>query len=115
MNFLPCGRHVPHVRFAPRRHRFLYRISLFAIDLDERATLHRRLALFAVNRANRHRFRDQDYLPAGKRLHHSLLTGKRHPMGDATALFEQRVVTHFADRGIDRTGGRVLRVTLPRG
>ncbi len=27
--------HVLHARFAPKAHRFLYRIFLFAIDLDE--------------------------------------------------------------------------------
>ncbi|MSU70597.1 MAG: DUF1365 family protein [Opitutaceae bacterium] len=43
---------VMHHRFTPKAHQFLYRIFLFAIDLDELDTLHRRLPLFSLNRAN---------------------------------------------------------------
>ena len=34
-----------HARFSPVRHRFLYRIFLFALDLDELDDLQHRLAI----------------------------------------------------------------------
>ena len=60
---------VMHHRFAPKEHRFLYRIFLFAIDLDELDTLPARLALFSVNRAGLYSFRENDYLPTHEKLH----------------------------------------------
>ena len=61
--------HVMHARFSPRQHRFLYRIFLFALDLDELETLHRRLPLFSLNRPNLYSFREQDFLPTNESLH----------------------------------------------
>ncbi|NDH63140.1 MAG: DUF1365 family protein, partial [Alphaproteobacteria bacterium] len=63
--------HVMHARFAPREHRFVYRIFLFAIDLDELDTLHRRFALFSVNRPNLYSFREGDFLPTSETLHNA--------------------------------------------
>lgn len=96
--------HILHERFSPRRHRFLYRIFLFAIDLDELETLHRRLPLFSVNRANLYSFREGDFLP----------THENSPAADSPANLKARVTAHLAQRGVDIAGGRVLLVTLPR-
>ncbi len=72
---------VMHARFppSPRAHRFLYRIFLFAIDLDELDVLHRRLALFSVNRANLYSFRERDFL--ADRRGRFIIVGqdRRHP------------------------------------
>ena len=107
--------HVMHARFAPREHRFLYRIFLFALDLDELDALHHRLPFFSVNRANVYSFRDRDFLPTGEPLHRpSAPSEKCHPMGDTSASLKQRVVAYLADRGVDLTGGRVVLVALPR-
>jgi DUF1365 family protein len=109
---------VMHARFAPRPHRFLYRIFLFAIDLDELETLSRRAPFFSAGRRNLYSFRDGDFLPTGERLHHGNAGGPPVPRriaGGAPALsLKQRVVAHLAARGVDLTGGRVVLVTLPR-
>jgi DUF1365 family protein len=103
---------VMHARFTPRAHRFLYRIFLFAIDLDELDILQRRLALFSVNRPNLYSWRDRDYLPTGEKLHN----GRRPLENEAKApgQLKARVVDWLAQRGVDLTGGRVVLVTLPR-
>lgn len=104
---------VGHARFSPRPHRFVYRIFLFCIDLDELEALHRRLALFSVNRANLYSFRERDYLPTGEPLHRA--SGTAGPnQRPKTENLKSRVVAHLAARGVDLTGGRVMLVTLPR-
>ena len=101
---------IMHARFSPRPHRFVYRIFLFAIDLDELEQLHRGLPFFSVNRANLYSFRDRDFLPTGEPLHNG-----NAGVPPATALpLKQRVVAYLAARGVDLTGGRVVLVTLPR-
>lgn len=110
-----------HARFSPRPHRFVYRLFLFAIDLDELDALHRGLALFSVDRPNLFSFRDQDYLPTGEPLHNAG-TGDRPardgpgslPPPARPASLKQRVRAFMAARGVDLADGRVMLVTLPR-
>jgi DUF1365 family protein len=102
---------VMHARFAPKAHRFAYRIFLFALDLDELDTLHRSLRLFSRNRANLYALREGDFLPTGERKHQP---SQPTPPAPAAATLKERVVAHLATQGIDLTGGRVLLVTLPR-
>jgi DUF1365 family protein len=110
-----------HARFAPKAHRFVYRIFLFALDLDELDTLHRKLRLFSFNRRNFYSFRNDDYLPT----HEPVFNGRAGPLGPPSSeparpavaphpSLKQRVVDYLSTRGIDLTGGRVLLVTLPR-
>ena len=112
-----------HARFSPRRHRFLYRIFLFAIDLDELDTLPGRLALFSVNRPNLYSFRERDFLPTGE----TVFNGRAEPLGPPGATgqtagpavrpdpnLKARVTAFLAEHGVDLAGGRVLLVTLPR-
>ncbi|MEO6873281.1 MAG: DUF1365 domain-containing protein [Opitutaceae bacterium] len=130
---------VMHARFAPKPHKFLYRIFLFAIDLDELATLHRRFALFSVNRANLYSFRERDFLPTAEPLHNcraespnpagslpmsssamnastttSTPSSASLPAVPPALNLKQRVIAYLAERGVDLTGGRVMLVTLPR-
>lgn len=108
-----------HARFAPRAHRFLYRIFLFAIDLDELEALPRQLTWFSVGRRNLYSFRDADFLPTGEKLHNAA-----HATRDASpaianrksqiANLKSRVVAHAARHGVDVAGGRIVLVTLPR-
>lgn len=100
-----------HHRFSPRNHRFVYRIFMFALDLDELDALHRRMRLFSFNRANAYSFREQDFLPSGEPLHNP--TASITPAATPAGL-KARVIAHLAARGIDLSGGRVVLVTLPR-
>ena len=62
---------VVHARFAPRSHRFAYRLFLLAVDLDELSVLDQRLHLFSVNRANLYSLRESDYLPLAAPLYNA--------------------------------------------
>lgn len=100
-----------HHRFSPQAHRFLYRIFMFALDLDELEALHRRLRFFSFNRRNLYSFREGDFLPTGEPLHNPSAA----PGASATpAGLKARVLAYLADRGIALEGGRVMLVTLPR-
>lgn len=103
---------IVHHRFLPKTHRFVYRIFLFAVDLDEAESLHHKLRLFSLNRANVYSFRERDFLPTVESPHNPTqpapLTSSR------AASLKARVAAHLAERGISLEGGRVLLVTLPR-
>lgn len=101
---------VMHARFAPKAHRFDYRIFLFAIDLDEVEALDRNLRLFSRNRRNLYSFRDGDFLPTHEPRHNP--PGRL--AGACGVTLKERVVTHLGAQGIDLAGGRVMLVTLPR-
>lgn len=106
---------VLHERFAPRSHRFSYRLFYLAMDLDELDTLHRSLAFLSVNARNLLSFREADYLPTDEPLHrpsHPATPGDRHaPTSALKARVRAFCTRHGADFGED---GRVLLVTLPR-
>lgn len=106
--------HVLHARFAPKAHRFLYRIFLFAIDLDELPELHRRLPWFSHNRANLYSFRDRDFFPVNEPLHPPSVPTPSHREPAPARALKARVVAYLAERGTDLTDGRVVLVTLPR-
>jgi len=101
---------VMHHRFAPKVHRFAYRIFLFAIDLDELAELGRAVPLLSVNGRNLYSFREDDYLPTGEALHNGSGPGK----GPAGAGLKERVLAFLRERGVDLPGGRVVLLTMPR-
>lgn len=110
-----------HARFAPRAHRFVHRIFLFAIDLDELDALHRKLRLFSFNRRNVYSFRADDFLPTHEPVFNGSAPspGQPSPKPARPAVaphpsLKQRIVSHLSTHGIDLNGGRVLLVTLPR-
>lgn len=105
---------VLHARFSPRQHRFVYRIFLFAIDLDELPELHRRLPLFSVGRRNLYSFHQRDYLPTSEPLHNAPATPKIRESTHAD--LKSRVLAHLAasSPAVHLTGSRVVLVTLPR-
>lgn len=106
--------HIMHERFLPRSHRFLYRIFLFAIDLDELDSLHRKLRFFSFNRRNLYSFREGDFLPTHELIHNSPGSDIRQSAFGIRHSLKARVVAYLATRNIDLTDGRVMLVTLPR-
>lgn len=106
--------HVMHARFSPRAHRFVYRIFLFAIDLDELPALPGQLALFSINRTNAYSFRDGDFLPVGEPRHNSSVTPPAPPAPFASPTLKERVIAYADRQGVDLAGGRIVLVTLPR-
>lgn len=104
---------VMHARFSPRRHRFAYRIFLFALDLDELPDLHRRIGLFGYNRRHLYALHERDFLPVDEPRHPAgATTSPSHPA--ATGGLKARVATYLRYHGIDLADGSVLLVTLPR-
>ncbi len=113
--------HVMHARFAPRAHRFLYRIFLFAIDLDELPALAARLRPFSLERFNAYSFRDADFFPTTGTVHRA--SGPANPpsapLSPAASpavrpTLKERVAAYAASHGVDLSGGRIVLVTLPR-
>ena len=106
---------VLHERFAPKRHRFSYRLFYFALDLDELEMSSRRLALFSFNRANLFSFHENDFLPTGEPLHNPTgPTGAPSSAANPSSL-KSRVRAFCSDHDADfGPGGRVLLITLPR-
>jgi len=118
-----------HARFLPKPHRFVYRLFLLAIDLDELPALHRRHRLFSVNAPNLHSFREADYLPTAEPLHNQTPPAQCNALSyippASTALvaslpaqspsLKTRVLAALAARGIDPgPAARVELVTIPR-
>lgn len=120
---------VMHHRFAPKAHRFAYRIFMFALDLDELGELDRTLRFFSVGRANFYSFREADYFPTDEGRWNATsrrdsadsegagkLTARSDPStpGTPRSTLKSRVLAYLAGHGVDLTGGRVELVTLPR-
>ncbi len=99
-----------HHRFAPKAHRFDYRLFYFAVDLDELPALHRRLRLFSFNRANLYSLREADFFPTHEPLHNA----SAPTSAAAPTPLKQRVLTWLAARGVEAVDARVVLVTLPR-
>lgn len=54
-----------HRRLSPKTHEFVYRIFLFALEVDELPRLGRELALLKYNRRGLYSFRDEDHCQSG--------------------------------------------------
>ena len=103
-----------HHRFAPKTHRFDYRIFMFALDLDELDVLHRKLCFFSNNRSNIYSFRGRDFLPTGEPQHNPSVPGNPPLEAHPSTSLKARVLACLARHQIDLTGGRIMLVTLPR-
>ncbi len=82
-----------HHRLEPLKNRFVYRIFMFHIDLDELDMLDSSLKLFSRNRFNVFSFRDTDHLRFGK----------------GTA--KENLLEYLSRNGIAIPGGKVVLVT----
>lgn len=101
---------VMHHRFAPKTHRFAYRIFMMALDLDEVGTLATKIPFLSVNRRNLFSFMEGDYMPTGEPLHNA--SGGAAP-GQAAGL-KERVLAYLGEHGVSIPGGRIVLITLPR-
>jgi DUF1365 family protein len=85
-----------HHRLEPLKNRFVYRIFMFHLDLDELDSLHRALRLFSMNRFNVFALRDSDHMNFGK------------------GTIKENVLEYLRRNGIDLAGGRIELVTNVR-
>lgn len=114
-----------HARIEPTRNRFVHRLFMLALDLDELPSVHRVSPLFSVNRPNFYSIREDDYLPVDEPVHNGGYPAERnysqHSHGGRVAGpvprqsgLKARVVAWLGTRGIDLKGGRVELLTMPR-
>jgi DUF1365 family protein len=87
---------VMHHRLEPLRNRFVYRIFMFALDVDELDRLHSSLRLFSRNRFNLFSFRDADHLQLGK------------------PTVRENVLEYLRTQGVTAPVGRILLITNVR-
>lgn len=85
-----------HRRLVPLRNEFVYRIFLFAIDIDELPELARRVPIFHHNEPGLYTFRDDDHFP--------LVPGNARANAEA----------FLASNGIDEKPARILLLTNAR-
>jgi uncharacterized protein len=70
--------HVMHDRTAPKRHRFVHRVFMLALDLDELPAVDRVSRLLSVNAANLYSVREDDYFPVDEPVHNPSSPGSEN-------------------------------------
>lgn len=101
---------VMHARLSPRPHRFVYRIFMLGLDLDELEQVARVAPWLSVNGGNLFSFRERDYLPVGE----AAFNTTHQPKPVTAGSLKARVIAYLGQHGIDLAGGRVMLITLPR-
>jgi uncharacterized protein len=87
---------VMHHRLAPKRHRFVYRVTSWLIDLDELPRLHQSLKLFSHNRFNLYSIYERDYGD-----------GSDRPL-------KQQILDLLKSKGLDTQDGPIRLLCYPR-
>lgn len=107
---------VIHERFVPRRHCFVYRLFMLALDLDELSTIQARSRLLSINSPNLYGFREGDFLPLRDPVHNPSRprAGATEPGRELPTTLKGRVAAFLRQHGIDATLGRVELITMPR-
>jgi hypothetical protein len=108
---------VMHERFSPKRHRFVYRMFMFALDLDELPRVHETFHLFSANARNVCSVFENDYLPTSASPYNpSTLSAPATDGSDTatTGTLKARVLKFLRMNGIKATLGRVELITMPR-
>ncbi len=87
---------VMHHRLVPLKHRFVYKVFMFYLDVDELDELGRRSWLFSRNRFNLFSFRDRDHLWLDR------------------PTVRENVVAYLKTKGVDIGSGRIMLLTNVR-
>ena len=88
---------VMHHRMHPKKHRFVYRLFLFGIELNEVETLANQLTPLSYNRFNLFSFYDRDHMQSDDRS------------------ARQKIISHCREHGVEcPEDARVFLVTMPR-
>lgn len=109
---------VMHARFFPKAHRFVYRLFMISIDLDELSEIDQRHRLLSIDRGNLFSLRQRDFLPLTEPVHNPATSEQSNQYGyfegDRPSL-KERVIRYLNvnDVNVDDTAHIEL-VTLPR-
>lgn len=87
---------VTHERHGEKRHKLRYRLSLFALDLDEIDALDAKLNLFSHNRAGLYALLDRDHA------------------NRARAPLKPQIERRLREAGLEPDGGAITLLTMPR-
>lgn len=90
---------VMHHRTIPIRHRFVYRLFMFCLDLDEINTVAHRLRLVSRNRWNIFSFRDSDHLQRGYSSVRENIIDFVHSKGVTNEVGKIFLMTHLRTLG----------------
>lgn len=106
---------VLHDRFTPRRHRFLYRVFMLAIDLDELDLVTRSSRLLRVNRRGLFSFRESDFLQTHQPVHNpSENTPESALEASESDSLKKRVSDFLLARGVSEPAKRIELIAMPR-
>ncbi len=107
-----------HARFLPTAHRFLYRIFMLAVDLDELDEIHRRHVLLSIDRGNLFSLRERDFLPLTEPTHNPTKSCPNPHQENASASpprLKPRVLAYLRQHDVAvADDARVQLITLPR-
>jgi len=84
---------VMHHRFRPKKHRFIYRVFSFCLDLDELPILDNKLRFFSLNRFNLFSFHEKDHGKGDKKLKKQI-TEILHHYGYGSASSKVRLLCY---------------------
>ena len=84
---------VMHHRLAPKRHRFVYRLFMFYLDIDELDAVAKSMGLVSHNRFNVFSYRDADHLSLGEKS------------------TKENISLYLRSKGIDPTGMKIYLLT----
>ena len=109
---------VMHARFFPKAHRFVYRVFMLSIDLDELEEIDSRHRLLSIDRGNLYSLRTSDFLPLTEPLHNPTDSAETNQYGYSAGdkpTLKERVLRYLASHGVEADdSARVELVTLPR-
>lgn len=105
-----------HRRFAPKPHRFLYRVFMVALDLDELDLVSRRSRLLGINRGGLFSVHERDFLPVDQAAFNASepQPRARPAAGDPGLSLKQRVFAFLRERGVNALPERIELITMPR-
>lgn len=106
-----------HERFVPRSHRFVYRVFMLAIDLDELGLLSKRMRLLRVNRGGFFSIRETDFLPTGEPRHNPSARVSENPGAapvGVSASLRARVGEFLRAGGVKGRPARIELIAMPR-
>ncbi len=103
-----------HDRFIPRRHRFLYRVFMLAVDLDELDVVAKRSRLLRINRGGMFSFRESDFLKTNEPIHNPSDESPTVPRADESVPLKKRVLNFLQSRGVSDEVKRIELITMPR-
>ncbi len=104
-----------HDRFLPRRHRFVYRVFMLGLDLDELGLVAKSTRLLGINRGGLFSFRENDFMQTGQPVHNpSTAVAAVAPGPGNTRSLKQRVADFLVTQGKSTKPSRVELITMPR-